>query len=193
MLTDFVRRECLKRRIFEIPPDRRISIKGDLRTEQADSLIDSVNALNEASPVPILCSINSEGGDVEAGLSLCDAFRFSSAPVVALVVRRAHSAALLALQGCTERYALLNAKLGIHNNSLRWVITTEWKPDLKPSLIHAVEERVDELDKNREAAIQVFLERTKLPRADLEGLMNESKLMRTEEALELGFLDAVAM
>jgi len=99
--------------------------------------------LNKVSNTSITIIINSEGGDITAGLAIFDALLTYKGKTTGIVYGEAQSMASLILQACDKRIVMPNSKLMLHGSSggieensidknisqLRWSITEENRLD----------------------------------------------------------------
>ena len=95
---------------------RQIFLEGEITTQSAAELTRQILYLNqEDRDRPITLLINSEGGEVKAGLLLYDVIRSSPAPVRLVCLEKAYSmAALLLSSGKHGRYILPHASTMLH-------------------------------------------------------------------------------
>jgi ATP-dependent protease ClpP protease subunit len=100
--------------VSDIPATRRLSIQGAFSNRDSEALLKQFSVL-DAGEGDILCTIDSKGGNADAGLNVCSQFRDSPRRIIGLVQGHAMSAAFMALQGCTVRLATRQSELAIHD------------------------------------------------------------------------------
>ena len=95
---------------------RRIFIEDDIDDEAANDFMKKILLLNiEDSKTPIDVLINSNGGEINAGLAIYDVIQGSEAPVRMICVGKAYSmAAVLLACGNYGRYILPNSEVMLH-------------------------------------------------------------------------------
>lgn len=96
--------------------DRKIFIEGEIDSEQACEFVKQVLVLNKVNPEkPINVLINSQGGEIKAGMLMYDVIQSSKAPIRVFCLGKAYSmAAILFASGNHGRYILPNGELMIH-------------------------------------------------------------------------------
>lgn len=100
---------------FYGPESRAILISGPITQEQANCVISQMLELtSDSTEEPIFVYINTDGGEMVAGLAIYDMMRITPCPVVTLVVGACHSAGLFILQGGDRRGATPHASFFYH-------------------------------------------------------------------------------
>lgn len=108
------------------PDSRAILITGEVTQEQANCVISQMLELtSESSTEPIYVYINTDGGDIVAGLAIYDMMRITPCPVITLVVGACHSAGLFILQGGDKRGATPHASFFYHEPVTMFHANTE--------------------------------------------------------------------
>ena len=95
---------------------RRIFIEDDIDDNTANEFVKKILLLNiEDSKAPIDVLINSNGGDIKAGLAMYDVIQGSKAPIRMYCIEKAYSmAAVLFSCGNHGRYILPNGETMLH-------------------------------------------------------------------------------
>jgi ATP-dependent Clp protease protease subunit len=124
--------------------------------------------------------INSPGGEVFAGFSAMDHIYWNSVPVVAVVDGFVASAATFLLLGATERKALRNSRILIHQ--------------LSASLWGKFTDLLDEVKNTQELMTSVkdlYSSQTHMTERRVDALLRQELHMNAQEALQCGFVDEI--
>ena len=126
--------------------------------------------------------INSNGGEVNEGLSIYNQLKRHGATVNGTVDGACYSVAFLILQACNKRTMNLGTSAMIHN---MWMNAVGNAQELR--------EAADRLDKMMESNRQVFLEASggKVTEEQLIEMMDAETFLTPDECLEYGFIDEV--
>lgn len=140
-----------------------------------------LNAEDSVSPITIY--IDSNGGEVMAGLHIYDAIKNSEASTIGIVYRRANSAASIVLQGCAKRQIMKNAGVLIHHIRVRELPLDKIEDDPEKAFqeSHALQKRLNE----------IYQERTRRSVKEIKDIMRDEVLMTAEEALDFGLVDEI--
>ena len=139
----------------------------------ADQLKDLPNTVNE-----IELRVNSPGGDVFEGYSIYNRLKQHSAKVTAYVDGYAGSIASLIIMAADEIVMGDVATIMIHKP---WTMALGNSNELMGTI-----ERLDAIE---DQLISAYKKRTKLDRAELQGMLAAETEFNTETAIELGFAD----
>jgi len=139
-----------------------------------------VKDLNEITAKTINLRINSPGGNVFDGITIYNSLRDHSAKVKVQVDGLAASiASIIAMAGDEIRMAK-NSFLMVHN---AWSFTAGNAKDLR--------KLADTLDKIDGTLTQTYQDKTGMPTADIQQLMEDETWLNADEALAKGFADSV--
>ena len=99
---------------------RMVFVEGEINQMAADEFAKQIMFLAfEDSDAPIKVIINSEGGEIEAGLKMCDAVEGCPCRVDAYCYTRAYSMAAVLFESVNgNRYMVGNGKLMLHQPSI---------------------------------------------------------------------------
>lgn len=124
--------------------------------------------------------INCDGGVCTEGMAMYSALRQFAGRKVGIVMGIAASMASVLLQGCDERRVAKGALVMIHEARGGARGTPD---DLRA--------QADVIAKEQAGLLDIYEARTGLPRAQILGLLESDTYMTAEEAVSLGFADAV--
>ncbi|MEA1929385.1 MAG: ATP-dependent Clp protease proteolytic subunit [Patescibacteria group bacterium] len=162
-----------------------IEIGGKVEGKTALYVREALLRLVARGSPPITISICSEGGLVEVGLDIYDAFQVYPGKKIGLVVGYARSMAAVVLQACTQRIASRHAQLLIHHVSRR-EISLDVIQDAKrlAALKTSMEASQDRL-------YRILAARSGKSVAAIRRECKKGQDMTAEEALEFGLVDMV--
>lgn len=163
---------------------RIVYIDGSICSDMAHDVGIALAWLNaEDSDSPITIYIDSNGGEVMAGLHIYDAIRNSKAPTTGIVYRRANSAASIVLQSCAKRQIMKNAGVLIHYLRIKELPLDKIEDDPEKALqqSHELQKRLNE----------IYQERTKRPVKEIKDIMRKEALMTADETLAFGLVDEI--
>jgi ATP-dependent protease ClpP protease subunit len=129
---------------------------------------------------PIHLHVQSPGGDVFAGLSICDAIDACKADVYTYVEGSAASAATMIISRGTKRFITKRSFMLVHQPQILWA----GKHD----------EFIDEIENQKHifnAVKEIYLESSKMEEEELEELLKHELWMPAGKCLELGLVDKV--
>ena len=95
-------------------PARLIDLSGEIHQEKATEFIKNIRLLDYVSDKEIRVLINSEGGDVRAGMDIVDAIKECQSKVITHVVGVAESMAAIITQAGDERLISYSGSIMIH-------------------------------------------------------------------------------
>lgn len=184
----------LREVVDRIPTHRRVSLLGTLSNSMAEDIEEFISFL-QGEPGLILLDIDCAGGHFEAGTRL---YRFLQSGVnktVGMVGDRAMSAGFMALQGCRRRIAQTGSRLYIHNpigHNVKYPVryNVSEKKFLEDQR-NFFRECQPILIRDRETMFEILLKRTGITAKKLDEVLEKDKPLTAEEALELGFIDAI--
>lgn len=164
---------------------RRIFLSSAVDEKSAKAIIRQLWYLDSVdSSKPILFVINSPGGSVDSGFAIWDQIKLIKAPVYTLVTGLAASmGSVLSLSGAEgKRFATKQARFMIHQPLIAGVIQGQ-ATDL--------EIQAKEMIKTRELLVDLYVEKTKKPKNEVERALDRDTWMSTKEALEFGHIDKI--
>jgi len=156
-----------------------ISIYGSIGTQEyTDSVL--VPMITGFKDQEINFRINSPGGDVFQGLAIYNSIKNHGQCDMYIDGVAASMASIIILAG-RKIYAAKNAMIMIHNPSI-----SEFEGDSKK-----LKSLVQLLEKVKKIAIDNYSERTNLDLDKLSEMLDNETWLTAEEALEMGFIDAI--
>lgn len=159
---------------------RTIVLEGRITDEQAQRIFKQMLLLEGDTTIKLL--INSNGGDVEAALSIYELIK--GKPVDGVVFQQAHSVAALVLQACRYRIAYPSACIIIHDNQV------EMKATAKVLRKH-FEEKLAAAEKRQREIYELFAKRTGRSVEEIEKQCQKGTPLTAAEALAFGLVDRV--
>ncbi len=178
----------------QIPLTRQINLHKTLSRETAKHLFEELLSLQKDAGL-ILFNVSCFGGHFDAGIRMYRAFRACPNRIIGRVTDEALSAGFMALQGCDIRIAGTDSKLYIHNpigynvqSPAEYNSNEEEFLEKQRAFFRKIQPVLVE---NRRTMIEVLLVRSRLSIRKLEGVLKKDKPMTADEALELGFIDAI--
>jgi ATP-dependent Clp protease, protease subunit len=133
---------------------------------------------------PITFIINSPGGSIDAGFAIWDQVKMISSPIITLVTGLAASMgsvlSLCASPG--KRFATRYARFMIHQPSISGPVTGQ-ATDL--------DIQAREIIKTKNLLVDLYIEQTGRPKADIEKALDRDTWMSAQEALEFGHIDKI--
>ncbi len=166
--------------------ERTIFLTGDLTDEKAQDIISRMRLLDSRDPKkPITLHVMSEGGSVNAAMSIYDHSRMIKAPIRTLCAGEASSAAMFVLATVGSpgmREALPNCRIMMHEMS--------WEGDAKT--LSQTRDKHTEMMKNEHDWNGILSQHSGWSR-DALALMQERRdlYMSAQQAKEMGFIDTV--
>lgn len=95
--------------------ERKLFIEGEITHDKACEVIKGIMYLNKENfTKPVYLYINSEGGNISAGMLIYDAIQISKAPVITVCMGRAYSMGALLFASGNRRYMFPNSELMLH-------------------------------------------------------------------------------
>ncbi len=167
---------------------RIILLDGEITEAKVNTVKYWLLVLNLDSEKEIRLIIDSEGGDVEAGLQLFDAVKLSRAPVTGIVIGKCQSIALAVLQGCKKRLATKHSVFMSHHV----------RPNIELSLDEnfrvKIERALERAEKSQECLIEVLCYGTRRTAAEIEELMKDGSMgnvFLADKALVFNLIDQI--
>lgn len=124
--------------------------------------------------------INSQGGDVYAGIEIHNMIKNSKKNVEAVVTGRAFSAGTIIMNGANKRTVMDNSQILVHR-----AMTIAWGNCDEFLAVAEDLERVDSIIR------KIYMKSYNGTEEELISLMGENRTINADEALELGLVDAV--
>jgi ATP-dependent Clp protease protease subunit len=129
-------------------------------------------------------SINCDGGSVSEGLRIYDVMRMSGKTLYCNVENNCHSMAIILLLAAPKENRTGNPNM---RGTIHEVRGGSWDA-LKASELRTL---ADEIEKEQNAILDIYAERTGYDRAELEILMKEEKNRTAQEFLQYGFISKI--
>jgi ATP-dependent Clp protease protease subunit len=171
----------------ELLKDRKILLNGDIDDTVIERVIMQIlkfNNQDENIPVekrkPITLYINSGGGDVQAGLVLCNVIENSLTPVHGIVLSMAASMAAVILLSCHKRYSYRFSSLLYHDGYFS--VQNSGKK---------ARQTVDFFTKLDDKIKEFVIAHSKITEQLYEEKASDEWWVSAEEALELGAIDEI--
>jgi ATP-dependent protease ClpP protease subunit len=171
---------------------RTVTLNDNINQEQAANLGHRLLELALESDEEIRLLIDSDGGNVQPALSICDVIASIKAPVIGIVIGRCFSMAVVILQACKKRMAAEHATFFLHHASS----TFTFSQDLSEKEVRTLFNRCYLESKNSQAASeQVITSRTGRSAKDIQKMMHDgdalSARLNVEEAKAAGLIDGI--
>lgn len=126
--------------------------------------------------------INSEGGNVVAGLAMYDIIRASGCDLTAIVVGECQSIAIMPLLACKKRYGLKHSKFSIHHGSFEMN-----QPESQKEMVGIVKELIEQ-DKDYQ---NIILSTTKMTAKELANKIKYGYYFNSTEATKYKFIEKI--
>ena len=135
---------------------------------------------DEIGLTPIWLHIQSNGGDLFAGLAIADQFAKIETPIYSVVEGCCASAATLISAACTKRYILTNGFMLIHQLSSRaWGKYEEFK------------DHQHILDMLMESLTNFYAKHSRMSRKKVESLLKRDSWFNADQCIAMGLVDDV--
>lgn len=163
-------------------------IDDDIDVEGATKIVRRIiqwNRDDTETPVekrlPICIMINSHGGELDACMQLYDAIQMSTTPVYGINFGIAYSAAFFIYLACHRRFATKHSWFMMHRGSVDGM-----------SMDHrSAHNSMKQWDMQVVDMVDMVVDRTKIPRVDVERFMQTDTYMSSAEAVDCGIADAI--
>lgn len=167
-------------------PARLISLDGEINSDKATEFIKNIRLLDHVSDKEIKVLINSEGGDVRAGMDIVDAIKECQSKVITHVVGVAESMAAIILQAGDERWISSSGSIMIH------VGEEGYEPNHPKNLEAWIKEskRLGEMADNL-LFKQIKKKKPRYQRKTFNELITFDKIYTAEKAIEMGLVDKI--
>lgn len=187
----------------ELLGQRTVVLFGKINTASIDTLVGNLLTLQIKSSDPIKLIINSEGGVMDAALTLCDVIsHILTAPVHGIAIGECSSAATFVMLHCAKRLSTPHSRFLIHSGTMQGVSI---------QMNHTTSEAVQQLLTETQQAERriVGLYKSRLTPTSWKGKIDEkekdefvkrlilrgdgynNKAMSAEEALEAGLIEEI--
>jgi len=143
----------------------------------AKSVKEQLDAMGDVDAITV--RVNSPGGDVFDGLAIFNLLKEHTAKITVKIDGLAASSASIIAMAGDEIVMGVGTQLMIHNP---WTFALGEAKDLRKT--------ADTLEEVKAGLIEVYQARVESDEAALSDWMDEEKWMRSEEAIELGFVDS---
>lgn len=135
-----------------------------------------------AATKPITVVINSEGGEIIAGLKICDALEACPVKVNAFCFGKAYSMAAVVFESCSGTRSIVGrSKLMLHQPLVMGGDSVK-----KMSVI---EDMAKELQQKQEEILDIVAKKSSLPRETMKEKMKDDWYLTAEEAISIGLAD----
>ncbi len=164
--------------------ERNIFIEGEINSDSACEFVKKVMYLNGESTVkPINVLINSNGGEINAGMLMYDVIQASKAPIRMFCVGHAYSmGAVLLASGSHGRYILPHAELMLHEPLLGNRVGGN------SSSIKSIS---DSLMESKRKMNQILAKHTGKTEEEVEAATSYDHYLTPEESVEFGLCDEI--
>lgn len=163
--------------------ERKLFVEGEITHEKACEVIKSIMYLNKENlSKPIYIYINSEGGNINAGMLVYDAIQLSKAPVITICMGRAYSMGALLFASGRCRYMFPNSELMLHQPLLGNPVKGN------ASSIKSVS---DFLLSTKEKMNNILAKHTGKTLEEIDAAINYDHYFSPEESIDFGLCDKV--
>lgn len=183
----------IEQKMFEKLAEKRILRLSpfDIDFENAWLFVNALIIMNlQDANTPIICEINSPGGDIKASFLICNYMQILPAPIHGIVTGKCDSSAVVVLQCCQKRMALEMTSFLLHfgKSSFSGI-------DIESDQERTIQNIREESFKVMSHYERIVAARTGKPVDDIKNLMRDgSKYYRRLDALEakeLGLIDEI--
>lgn len=147
-------------------------------------------ALEKHKGSPVNVMIDSLGGSLAEGLSICGAFRDHGDVTVHFRGMNA-SAATIASMGAKEIHIAPEALYLVHKCSMGFFDWASRNADELETFIKALQETKEDLDTIDKSIASLYASRCKRKCQDMLSMMQRGRWLSAQEALDLGFVDKI--
>lgn len=167
---------------------RIIYLNGRVSEKEASRIGDAIIALNAESNAPMKLFINSNGGNIDAGLNIYDMLLHSVATVIGVVQQKAYSAASIILQGCHTRRAFKHGQILIHNGSIGMDKKFD---DIQENIEKGIRAIIEDSIKKRALMHAIYAGRTGKTVEEIKEICLADRVVYADEAKAIGLIDEV--
>jgi len=164
--------------------NRIVFISGQIEQDMANGIIAQILYLDSKSEESIWIYLSSYGGEIAAGLGICDILQFVKSKINIVCTSVAMSMGAVILACGDKRYALPSARIMIHQP----LMTLSQHQTIKQSEL-AVHSR--EMTYLRTTLVELLSKKTKKTIEEIEFDLHEDTFMNATEALNYGLLDEI--
>lgn len=162
---------------------RQIMIVGTINERTSAGVVNALLGFEHKNPLePILLTIDSSGGDIDAMFAIIDAMNLIRCEVITLCIGKAMSAgAILLLNGAKgQRYITPHARVMLHQISSIHAGTTA-----------DIDNSIKEVQRLQDALITLIESRTKLRGKQLRTILSKDSYITATQAVRHGIVDKV--
>ena len=163
----------------------RLFLTGDITTESVGSLIESMVYMSR-NEIPITLFLDTNGGEVRAGLALVDVIRIigERIPVTVVCLGKAYSMGALILAAGTKgrRYLLPHSEVMIHEPLI---------PSGAGGSASSVKSTAESLMAVRDTLSKLLSEYTGKSQKAINAALAHDRYLDADEAIEFGIADAI--
>lgn len=167
--------------------DRKLILNEEITDDIVEKIIMQIIKFNKEDkdiPIekrkPIKLYINTNGGDIEIGLVLCNVIKSSKTPVYGIALGKCYSMGGLILIACHKRFAYPFSAILIHDGSVVVQASTK-KAKQAMDFYSGMERKTKEF----------ILQNTKITEEKYNEMYGEEWYMLADEALKWGVIDEI--
>lgn len=168
----------------ELESRRYLFIEGEITQQSADEFVKQLMHLSledQNSPINIL--INSEGGDLDAGLKMCDSVTECPCTVNAYCFGRAYSMAAIVFESVNgHRYIVGHSKLMLHQPSVT---------SIPRKTAAEIEQLSTQLAEKNDLLLSIVSKKSGMNIRKLKTETVNDRYFSAEEAVQCGLADAI--
>jgi len=162
-----------------------IVISGNVDSAMVSEVSEAFTHLRLKDNPDIEILINSNGGDVEWGLTIYDIIDTYKGKTTGIVHSSAYSMGAIILQACTVRKATRHSYILIHHISRQSVSLDVLKDPAKRR------RTIEQMEKPQRRLYEILLKRTKKPLDEIISTCKKDTKMSAEEALAFGLIGEI--
>ena len=151
--------------------------------------LESLRTFLQENKGKITITFNSEGGSLKSALEMYSLIQ-QHGNVTGIVETKADSAALIVLQGCSLRKAHRASTFLFHPAKRETRIIYDAFVDAE-SLLEQVRRLLEDMQVLQQKALKILAHKTRKRARTLERLCREKRILSTQEALGLKFIDTI--
>jgi ATP-dependent Clp protease protease subunit len=167
-------------------PARLIDLSGGIDSDKATEFIKNIRLLDHVSDREIKILINSDGGEVRAGMDIVDAIKECQSKVITHVVGVAESMAAIIVQAGDERLISPSASIMIH-------VGDEGYDPTHPKNLEAWVKETKRLGKLADNLLyqQIKKKKPRFAKKAFEDLITFDTIYTAKEAIDMGLVDKI--
>lgn len=166
-------------------PHPRMELASDVGGQMFTQVGQSLAYLRGRGSPALEVTINSGGGDVDAGLDIYDMLRSYPGKTTGVVIGRAASMAAIILQACTVRHCTQHAHVLIHHISRRSVTLDQLRNSKRLKTLR------EEMEESQNRLYKILVERTGQPIKRIRDVCAKDTYMSAHEALRFRLIDKI--